>query len=211
MIIDADLNRICDFLNAQTPIIWLNQAPDFINILLVDHAHCERKAALTAMNLIALSPGDEQLVRTMSPLIREEMLHFEKVHEILTERGIHFHALPPSKYASHLHQHIRKQTINQRLTDLLIIGAIIEARSCERFALLSDVIDDPTLIRFYRGLIKAEARHFLDYLELARRYDSDMDDRLAFFIQLENQYILSPDTVFRFHSGPLADNINQNR
>lgn len=201
----SDLQHIRTFLNKDTPQNWLEQAPDYLDVLLVDHAHCERKAALTAMNLIALAPGDERLVRCMSPLIREEMLHFEKVHEIITARGLTFYALSPSDYASHLHQHIRKGNLPQRLTDLLIIGAIIEARSCERFAALSHVINDEELIHFYRGLIKAEARHFLDYIELAKHYEPNIDERLGFFLQLENEYIMSTDSVFRFHSGALAN------
>lgn len=200
----SDLQRIRSFLKQDTPLEWIEQAPKHIDILLVDHAHCERKAALTAMNLIAIAPGDAQLVGCMSPLIREEMLHFEKVHEIILQRDLKFYALSPSFYASNLHQHIRKNNIQQRLTDLLIIGAIIEARSCERFAALSDYIDDQELIHFYRNLIKAEARHFLDYLELAKRYDANLDNRLSYFLELENSYIRSQDSVFRFHSGILG-------
>ncbi|WP_367605496.1 tRNA-(ms[2]io[6]A)-hydroxylase [Legionella sp. W05-934-2] len=204
MTIEADIKIIRSFLKQETPSVWLDQAPNHIDHLLIDHAHCERKAASTAINLIAIAPNDRVLVRCMSPLIREEMLHFEKVHDILVARGIEFYALPPSRYASHLHQHVRKYDTHYRLTDLLIIGAIIEARSCERFAVLSDVINDDELIRFYRGLIKAEARHFMDYIELAKRYDPNLKDRLDFFLLLENEYILANDNVFRFHSGPLA-------
>lgn len=201
MTIAADLRRIHNFLHQLTPTDWLQQAPQHIDLLLVDHAHCERKAALTAMNLIALAPEHTALVNTMSPLIREEMLHFEKVHEIIIQRGLSYYALPPSGYANHLHQHVRKQNKQTRLTDLLIIGAIIEARSCERFAALSNVLEDNQLVHFYQGLIKAEARHFLEYLELAQNYDNQLEERIHFFVTLENQYVLSQDTVFRFHSG----------
>ncbi len=204
MTLESDLHRIRTFLIQDTPKEWIEQAPAHLDTLLIDHAHCERKAALTAMNLIAMAPGDTTLVCCMSPLIREEMLHFEKVHEIIIQRGLALYALPPSRYASQLHQHIRKHNVQQRLTDMLIIGAIIEARSCERFAALSNVIDDEALIHFYRGLIKAEARHFLDYLELAKRHEFNIDERLSFFLELENEYILSKDNVFRFHSGALA-------
>ncbi len=91
-----------------------------------------------------------------------------------------------------------------RLVDTLIVGAFIEARSCERFARLAPRLDEE-LQGFYQSLLKSESRHFMDYLKLARRYSPDpIDDRVAYFAQLEAELIVSPDREFRFHSGPVA-------
>lgn len=89
----------------------------------------------------------------------------------------------------------------QRLCDQLIIGAIIEARSCERFHAIIPYLEDQDLVKFYSTLIKSEARHFEDYLRLAKLYGGDIESRLNIFLSLENSFILATDTVFRFHSG----------
>ncbi|MGQ3891040.1 tRNA-(ms[2]io[6]A)-hydroxylase [Legionella sp. CNM-4043-24] len=196
-----DLQTLLDFLRMPTPEGWLNAALKNLPLLLVDHAHCERKAATAAVNLISKYPAYPELVQLMSPLAREELLHFEKVIAIMNERNIHFEALTPSDYGQTLHALISKKPGNARLRDQLLVGAIIEARSCERFSALVPLLEDRQLARFYSSLLKSEARHFQDYLGLARLYGEDIDARLESFLVVENELVLKKDTVFRFHSG----------
>lgn len=196
-----DLQIVIDFLRVPTPEQWLNAAIDNLSTLLLDHAHCERKAAATALNFIAKYPEKAELVKVMSPLAREELLHFEKVLTLLTNRGIPFCSLPPSDYGQKIHRYVTKADCKERLSDQLIVGAIIEARSCERFNALIPRLNDPILSKFYASLVKSEARHFEDYLRLAQLYNNDIDARIDFFLDIENQLILSEDQVFRFHSG----------
>lgn len=198
---DSDLQLLNDFLQIKTPQIWLNYAATQIPLLLIDHAHCERKAAATAINFISKYPEKRNLVEIMSPLAREELLHFEKVIHIMTQKGIQFCPLQPSGYASQMHQLVTSRDVNQRLCDQLIIGAIIEARSCERFYAVLPYLNDKDLEKFYSTLIKSEARHFKDYLYLAKLYGENIEKRLKFFLSIENNFILRIDEVFRFHSG----------
>lgn len=199
--LDVDIQILNDFLRIKTPVQWLDYAATHIPLLLVDHAHCERKAAATALNFISKYPERKELVDLMSPLAREELLHFEKVIDMMTERSIPFVPLQPSEYASSLHKHITKRDGVERLSDQLIIGAIIEARSCERFSALIPYMEDPALAKFYGTLLRSEARHFQEYLYLARLYGGAIDERLDFFLSLENNFVVSEDLVFRFHSG----------
>lgn len=137
----------------------------------------------------------------MSPLAREELLHFEKVIQLMEKKGIQFTPLQPSGYATQMHQQVPSRNVAQRLSDQLIIGAIIEARSCERFHESTPYLEDQDLARFYTTLIKSEARNFEEYLQLAKLYGGDIEERLNLFLSLENEFILATDTVFRFHSG----------
>ncbi len=196
-----ELAELFEFLGCRTPQAWLENAALNIDVLLIDHAHCERKAAASALNLITLAPEHTELVALMSPLAREEMLHFEKVLLILKQRNIPFVNLPPSNYAQSLHRMSYKKNKEKRLLDLLLIGAIIEARSCERFASLIEVLEDEELHSFYKSLVKAEARHFREYLRLASLIEPQYKERLPVFLEAEQSYINSLDCVYRFHSG----------
>jgi len=197
----TELQELKDFLHCPTPSAWLERASENIPVLLIDHAHCERKAAHTALNLIAIAPDKPSLIALMSPLAREEMLHFEKVLDIIAARNISFTNLAPSNYALTLHKLTYKKDKEKRLLDLLLIGAIIEARSCERFDALIPVLEDEKLCHFYRSLVKAEARHFREYLALAQDISSNYQERLDQFLEAEADYLNTPDKVFRFHSG----------
>ncbi len=199
--LDIELQILNDFLQIKTPEAWLHYAANHIPLLLLDHAHCERKAAASAINFISKYPEKDELVAVMSPLAREELLHFEKVIDIMCHRGISFAPLPPSDYGAQLHKRVTIKNNALRLRDQLIVGAIIEARSCERFNSLIPYITDKDLAKFYSTLVRSEARHFEDYLRLAKLYGGDIDNRLAEFLAIENQFINSNDTVFRFHSG----------
>lgn len=197
----TDLQTLTDFLQVKTPKSWLDYATNHLDLLLMDHAHCERKAAASAINFMSKYPERKELIGVMSPLAREELLHFEKVIQIMTHRGIAFGPLPPSEYGATLHKHVTKYDSIQRLTDQLIVGAIIEARSCERFSALIPVLKDQELSKFYVTLLRSEARHFKEYLQLAELYGKDIKQRVAMFLAIENQFIVAQDTVFRFHSG----------
>ena len=189
-----------DFLPCVTPQAWFDEALQQLDCLLIDHANCEKKAAATAMNLMYRHTAYPQLLNKMSQLAREELLHFQQVVEILSARKIHYRRLGPSRYASGLRKHIRKEE-RQALVDTLIVGALIEARSCERFAGLVPLLDDE-LARFYQSLLKSEARHYQDYLALAQgSSEEEIDSRIDVFAEVEAELINSADTAFRFHSG----------
>lgn len=199
--IDTDLQLLIDFLGVRTPEAWLECAATNIPLLLIDHAHCERKAAATAITFMSKYPARKELVAAMSPLAREELLHFEKVLSLMEQRGIDFIPLPPSDYASSMHREVVKRDGVERLRDQLIVGAIIEARSCERFSALIGCLQDPELEKFYGTLLRSEARHFQDYLRLAKGYAGDIEARVAEFLTIDNAFIQATDQVFRFHSG----------
>ena len=190
------------FLFCETPQAWLEFAaqPEQQHLLLVDHANCEKKAASTAVNIVYRYIDKFDVMGKMSKLAREELRHFEQVLGLLKKRGLAFEAVSPSRYAGGLHKYVRTHE-PKRLIDTLIIGAIIEARSCERFAALAPKLDKE-LKKFYESLLKSESRHFRDYLSLAQKYsDEAIDDRVRFFLEVERELIESPDSEFRFHSG----------
>ncbi|CUB03519.1 tRNA-(ms[2]io[6]A)-hydroxylase [Marinomonas fungiae] len=197
----TDYPELVAFLPCESPKEWVQWALENENLLLIDHAHCEKKAASTAMNLMYRYVDRENLLHKMSQLAREELLHFEQVLKIMRNRGVEYGHLEASRYASGLRQHIRTHE-PAKLIDTLIIGAFVEARSCERFAVLIPHLDDE-VAKFYKSLLKSEARHFEDYLSLAEEYAGEpIDERVQFFREIERQLITEPDVEFRVHSGP---------
>lgn len=196
------LLEIHDFLPCRTPQQWIDNALANQDLMLIDHAHCEKKAASTALSLMYRYVDNTDLLNKMSRLAREELRHFEQVLAIMKKRGVRYDHLTPARYAAGLRKEVRAEDPG-RLVDVLIVGAIIEARSCERFAALAPHLDDK-LSDFYNGLLKSEARHYRDYLALAEQAaGGPVDDRIGIFLELEKQLIESPDTEFRFHSGPV--------
>lgn len=196
------LQEIEAFLPCPTPDAWIHAAaqPEHLELLLTDHAHCEKKAASTAMTLMFRYVDRADLLNKMSRLAREELIHFEQVLAIMEARGMQYGHLTPSRYAHGLRQHVRTSEPG-RLVDVLIIGAFIEARSCERFARLAPHLDE-VLAKFYRSLLRSEARHYQDYLSLAESYAGEpITERIAFFREVERELIETPDSEFRFHSG----------
>ena len=142
------------------------------------------------------------LLTKMSRLAREELRHFEQVIAIMKKRNIHYVQLSSARYAGGMREGMRTHE-PEKLIDSLIIGAFIEARSCERFAKLAPFLDEELKV-FYLSLLKSESRHFEDYLKLAKKYAGEsIDDRVAYYAQLERSLIESADTEFRFHSGPI--------
>jgi tRNA-(ms[2]io[6]A)-hydroxylase len=197
----VDLSPIYEFLGARTTQAWVDAALADLPLIIQDHANCEKKAAGTAMNLIFRYEFSYDLQRKLAQLIREEMLHYEQVLGIMNERGQAWKYLSAGRYAKGMLKH--KRTYEPAaMVDVLIIGAFIEARSCERFAALAEVINDKRLAKYYRYLLKSESRHFEDYLALAQSLAEDnIDERVAFFREVEAELISSPDAELRFHSG----------
>ena len=194
------MDEINSFLACETDDRWVEAALRNQALLLIDHAHCEKKAASTAMSLMYRYVDRPDLLTKMSQLAREELLHFEQVLGLMQQRGIEYDHLTPSRYAKGLRDHARTHE-PARLIDVLIIGAFVEARSCERFAKLAPHLDDE-LGRYYQSLLRSERRHFLDYLQLAELYSGEpIDDRIAHFAAVEQELITSEDSEFRFHSG----------
>ncbi len=200
---DVDLDPLLSFLPCATPQAWIEAAadPGNLHVLLVDHANCEKKAASTALNLMYRYVEHPSLLRKLSRLAREELRHFEQVLAIMEKRGLSYPQLTAARYASGLRELVAKDE-PLRLVDTMLIGAIIEARSCERFAALLPVLDEE-LGRFYTSLLKSEARHFEDYLGLAESLapQVDVEPRLRTLLEREQQLVESPDPQFRFHSG----------
>ncbi len=197
----VDLTPIYEFLGSRTTQAWLDAAISNLPLIIQDHANCEKKAAGTAMNLMFRYEFSHDLQRKLAQLIREEMLHYEQVLGIMEERGQEWQHLGAGRYAKGMLKH--KRTYEPAaMIDVLIIGAFIEARSCERFAALAAIIDDERLAKYYRYLLKSESRHFEDYLTLAQSLSKDnIDERVAFFKQVESDLITEPDSELRFHSG----------
>lgn len=197
----VDLTPIYEFLPCKTPEGWLSAAVRSLPVLMVDHANCEKKAAATAMSLMHRYTDNTALLNKMSRLAREELRHFEQVLKLMTRRNIAYESVTASRYAQGLREHVRKKDPH-KLVDTLIVGALIEARSCERFAALAPYVD-AELSDFYVSLLKSESRHFMDYITLAKTLESPdvVTERLLLFSSIERDLIESPDTEMRFHSG----------
>lgn len=156
-------------LKAATNPEWALIAAAHTNEILIDHAHCEKKAAAFAMVMIQKYPQRSRLVTEMIELAKEELEHFETVHRFILQRGLALSHDRGNTYAKQLHAHISK-TEPDHLLDLLIVGALIEARSCERFSLLAECIEDKELATFFTSLLASEAGHYRTYTDIAREY-----------------------------------------
>lgn len=201
----AEMSEVRGFLGCGTPDKWIEAALNNLPLLLIDHAHCEKKAASTALNLLFRYVDRRNLLSKLSQLAREELLHFEQVIEMMEKHGVRYDHLTPSRYAMGLRKHIR-HTEPEKLVDTLIVGAFIEARSCERFeALAPHLLESEKtqdIGRYYQFLLKSESRHYEDYLALAREYSPvPIEDRVNAFREIERELIESDDDEFRFHSG----------
>ena len=198
-----DISRVLEFLCCRTPQAWVERAVGDIPTLLLDHAGLELKAAQQALTLINRYAGQADLLTRMSRLAREELRHFERVISILKRRGIRYRPLSASRYFGELHRKIRNSEPD-RLVDTLLVGSIIEARSCERFySLLPPLVKlDPELATLYESLLESEARHFSDYLLLADQAAGvSTSTRAAQLLDVEAELIVAQDAELRFHSG----------
>lgn len=195
------LPEIHDFLGCRTPRDWIAAALADQETLLIDHKNNEFKAASTAMALIAKYGVHLDLINFMSRLAREELVHHEQVLRIMKKRRVPLRPVSAARYASGLRKVVRSHE-PARLVDTLVVGAFIEARSCERFEALVPHLDEE-LGKFYFGLLKSEARHYQGYLKLAYQYGdaADVDGVIERVRAVERDLIESPDDEFRFHSG----------
>ena len=190
---------------------WASWAVEHMDAVLLDHAHCEKKAASTAMNLIFRYQDKRPLMEPLSRLAREELAHFELVLEHLDRRGIEFGRQEPSPYASELMKVVRREE-PMRLLDTLLCCAMIEARSCERMQLLAEALAerDPELSKLYSGLLASEARHHASYLDLIRALDlvdeDGLRERLDEVARHEAQVVADAPTQARMHAGHAASN-----
>lgn len=194
---------IAEFLDTPTPVAWVDEACERLPEMLLDHANCELKAASTALGFLYRYPERTALAQRMSRLAREELRHFEQVRSIMADLEIPFERLSASRYAGGLREAVRQQE-PYKLLDLLLIGALIEARSCERFAKVAPRLPEK-LGRFYGGLLASEARHFEHYIAFAKSEcgvgEAEIDERLDELKALEAALVTEPDDEFRFHSG----------
>jgi tRNA 2-(methylsulfanyl)-N6-isopentenyladenosine37 hydroxylase len=199
----ADRDGPHPLLKAATPAAWIAQARAHTDVLLIDHANCEKKAASTALSLMFAYAEDLELTGKMSRLAREELRHYEQVAKLMKTLAVVPRRLAPGRYAERLRRLVAKSE-PQREVDLMICGALIEARSCERFAALAQALGG-AIGNLFEGWQNAEARHYRIYLDLARRAahraDIGFRPRVEEFALLESELIASRDDVFRFHSG----------
>jgi tRNA-(ms[2]io[6]A)-hydroxylase len=188
-------------LQSETDQRWLAQVDDALELILMDHAHCEKKAAGTALNLIFAYVEDAELCREMTEIVNEELEHFHMVVELLDRRGVKLRRLKPSSYGRRLNDLVRKQE-PQRAVDRLLVAGLIEARSCERFQTLARHVQDPELAAFYQSLFESEARHHSTYTRLAKHFapEGEVTRRLDELAALEAQIIAEGDPDPRMHS-----------
>lgn len=188
-------------LKSTSPARWLKQVDEHLDEVLIDHAHCEKKAAGTAMNLIFAYVDNEELCREMTTIVNEELEHFHMVLELLKQRGIKFRRTTPSQYGRKLNDLVRKSE-RERAVDRLLVAGLIEARSCERFALLREHLADRELAEFYDSLFESEARHHTVYVRLAKMYadEETVRKRLDELAEEEAKIIAVGDELPRVHS-----------
>ena len=197
------VEKVKNFLVTSTPRDWIETARRNLSDLLIDHANCELRAASTAIGFIYKYPDRAELCYQMSRIAREELRHFEQVKSVLSEQMIVFKHLKASRYASCLRNEVR---VNEphRLFDKLVVGALIEARSCERFAAMIPHLPK-NIASFYIRLVESECRHFENYMNLAFDEcgvgDEEINLRVSELKKIEADLVTHPDSIFRFHSG----------
>jgi tRNA 2-(methylsulfanyl)-N6-isopentenyladenosine37 hydroxylase len=180
---------------------WLGQVDAHLNEILIDHAHCEKKAASAALDLIYAYCEKTDLCRELAEIVNEEMDHFRLVLDLLERRGIRFRRLPPTSYGRKLNALVRKDEPG-RAIDRLLVAGLIEARSCERFDLLRQHVKDAELAAFYDSLFESEARHHSTYVRLAKLFAPDeiVAARLEELSTLETEIIAVGHPLPRMHS-----------
>lgn len=164
-------------LKLETDPRWANIAEKNLSEILTDHAYCEQKAASNAISIVVGWPQHSDLVDTMLSIAKEELTHFEMVHQKIKERGYTLGFERRDDYVNDLYKFMRKgRGKDIALIDRLLFAAMIEARSCERFKILSEHVSDPDLRNFYRELMISEASHYTTFLGFARQYGSATED-----------------------------------
>lgn len=189
------------FLQQPTSSAWVEQAIAHLDTILLDHSHCERKAAGVALNLMFRYPSSAKLVRMLTAIAQEELEHFEQVNQILERRGIPLAPLAPPPYGATLNKQIRREEPD-RMLDSLLVSGLIEARSHERLGLLAQHCEDAELAKFYRALMASEARHYGVYWTLADTYfeRSLVMQRLEELAPVESEILSTLHPEPRIHS-----------
>jgi tRNA 2-(methylsulfanyl)-N6-isopentenyladenosine37 hydroxylase len=189
------------FIKQPTSEKWIEQAVGNMDVILLDHSHCECKAAGVAVNMIFRYPANTTLVRMLTAIAQEELEHFEQVNQHLEKRGIALGPLSSPPYAAGLKAQIRRNEPD-RLLDCLLVSGLIEARSHERLGLLGSHCPDAELASFYRGLMASEARHYGIYWVLATTYfdKKDVNDRLEELAIIESDLLANLYPEPRIHS-----------
>ena len=155
---------------------WVNIVESNIDEILTDHAWCEQKAASNALSLIVNNPNHTDMVTELISLVKEELEHFEQVHNLIKARGQALGRERKDDYVNELFKFLKKDgSRTQSLVDRLLFSAMIEARSCERFRVLSENIKDVELAKFYRDLMISEAGHYTTFIGFARQYGKGID------------------------------------
>lgn len=181
-------------LKLETDPRWVNIAEENIEEILTDHAWCEQKAATNAITIIAHNSEYEDLVTDMIKLAQEELEHFQMVHNIIKARGFTLGRERKDHYVNKLYKFMNKGGSHlQSMVDRLLFSAMIEARSCERFKMLSKHLKDPELSQFYYNLMVSEAGHYTLFITYARKYgqDIDVDKRWKELVAFEGELIKS--------------------
>ena len=182
---------------------WVNIAEKNIEEILTDHAYCEQKAASTAISLIVQFPEYPEVVEKMADLAQEEMEHFQRVHEFIQKKGLKLGHERKDEYIHELLKFFPKggKDKNQRLIDKLLFAAMVEARSCERFRVLSENIQDKELSEFYYELMKSEAGHYSMFLLLAKKYgdENEVEKQWQRFLDYESEVIARFGKSERIH------------
>lgn len=171
---------------------WVNIVEKNISEILTDHAYCEQKACSNAISIIVLFPEHTGLVKELMKIAQEELDHFKQVHDKITARGLVMGRERKDEYVNELYSFVRRGHVRDIvLVDRLLFSAMIEARSCERFKILSENIQDPDLAAFYRELMISEAGHYTTFLSLAKEYakGQDVDKRWEEFLEFEGKII----------------------
>lgn len=180
---------------------WLTQVDKSLEDILVDHAHCEYKAAANAMSIMGAYIENEEICREMTKIIEEELEHFYLVLGLLKRRGIEFRNQQAGHYGRELNSLVRARGA-ERAVDRMLVASLIEARSCERFSLLADHVQDEELSVFYRSLFESEARHHTTYVRMAKHFAPDdiVKQRLQELSALETEIIAKGNPLPRMHS-----------
>jgi tRNA-(ms[2]io[6]A)-hydroxylase len=181
---------------------WVNIAEKNLEAILSDHAFCEQKAASTAISLIVSFPEYTELVQEMIALVEEEMSHFKMVHDLILERGFTLGRDRKDAYVSRLLQFFPKGgSRTTQLVHRLLLAALIEARSCERFRLLSEHLEDKKLAKFYRKLMISEANHYSSFLGFARKYGerNEVDQKWDALLEFEAEIMKTLSVTESIH------------
>jgi tRNA-(ms[2]io[6]A)-hydroxylase len=189
-------------LKLETDPRWATIVASNIEEILTDHAWCEQKAATNAITIITLNPEYPDLVSDLLALAKEELEHFEMVHNIIKKRGFKLGRERKDSYVNELYKFMNKGgTRLESMVDRLLFSAMIEARSCERFKLLSKEIGDPELSKFYYDLMVSEAGHYTTFITFARKYGKDInvDKRWKALVEFEGNLIKSYGTHESIH------------